>query len=90
MAYIATTQPTTAIGNGGAIIVAQTVREANWMRSMWHELFGAHIPMPKFMSVNQNFEGMSGVVFTDGVEPHLRERIPFRPHVLIDGGGVGR
>lgn len=87
MTFIAVTRPESPIGRGEAIIVLETLRFVPLYRRYWESCFTGHVP-PRFRSMGQSFEGLSGVVFTDEVDPERRRRIPFNGHHLVDGGGV--
>lgn len=88
LSFIAVTQPTSKLGNGGPIVVSRDMRLSAWTRDFWNEHFKGHV-IPRFMSQKQHFEGMSGVVFLDEADHYDGYHFPLVDgHYLMFGGGV--
>lgn len=85
LTFIAVTWPVSKLGNGGPIVVTRDMRLVKWLRDYWKELFPDHCT-PRFMSQNQNFEGLSGVLCFDEADTSTIPSID--GHYLMFGGGV--
>jgi hypothetical protein len=85
LAYIAVNDPRVPSGKG-AIIVAETLRDAQLIRTRWRLRY-PELPEPRFMSKRQNFIGLRGIVFTDEIDD-MKFIEPFLCDDLIFGGGV--
>jgi hypothetical protein len=88
LTFIAVNRPTNPLGDGGPIVVSENMTMAKWTKKLWRTLFPGH-DEPRFMSINQHFEGMSGVVFTDGIDFYDRQKLHLGGLHLVDGGGIG-